>query len=122
MIQEGTIRQFSGPFDSNYTIDLGNSYYNNCKIGISVQEDDYMNWKLNLENNQNYQQTWTEYGKDIVFIINNEEIHLGKTFMYETEQQINNTTISFPNGAPSSLKVRVVYCIKNTLKEEEEDD
>ena len=119
-VQKGTIAQYRGPFPIGYTLNLeGQSPNNNCIIGISVDEKDYMSNGTPHDEDRNH--TWGRlYGEDIVFTINNQQIHLGKTQMYETEQQINNTIIQFPNGAPASLKVEIVYLNPNTLEEEEE--
>ena len=45
--------------------------------------------------------------------INEEDIEIGRTFIYETNETINDTVIKFPNGAPLSTIVDVVYSVKN---------
>lgn len=102
MIDVGIIKQYRGPFEPNQEIDL----QGNCKIGISISEDDLMSWKAHKEEN-----TWV--GQDFVFIINEQIIHMGRTCMYETDNQINNVKISFPDGAPLSLIIDAVYCDEN---------
>ena len=102
MAEIGTIEQYKGPFTVGYELNL----QGNCKIGISIGEDDFMSWKsyYNEETKK-----WIQ-GQDFVFIINNQTIHMGKTYIYETDSQINNTIIHFPDGAPLSTIVNVVYC------------
>lgn len=93
MTNIGVIEQYKGPFIEGYELNLKG----NCKIGISIGENDFI--KLGSENNTSF-----------VFIINNQIIHMGKTCIYETDNQINDTIIQFPNGAPLSTIVDVVYC------------
>ena len=96
--KNGVIKQFKGPFAVNQQLNIGNG---NCKIGISISEDDFM--KLGSEQHTSFQ-----------FIINDQLIHMGRSYMYETDSQINNTTISFPKGAPLSTIVDIVYCQRLT--------
>ena len=96
MAEAGTIEQYQGPFDSGYTITLDGQ----CIIGISVSEDDFM-------------LTGSETGdSSIQFSINNnsQTIFIGRTFIYQTQQQYQINTITFPSGAPESTLVNVVYC------------
>lgn len=99
MAKVGIIEQYKGPFDEDYELDLKE----NCKIGISIGEDDFMSWNPNKENG-------AQVGQDFVFLINDKEIHMGRTCMYEIDNQIEETNIKFPDGAPLSLIVDVVYC------------
>lgn len=98
-METGIIKQYKGPFIEGYELIL----QGNCKIGISISEDDFMSWKAHKVGN-----IWI--GQDFIFTINNQIIHMGKTYIYETDNQINNTKITFPGGAPLSLIVDVVYC------------
>lgn len=91
----GEIKQYTGPFEENHSINLNG----NCLIGFSLSEDDFM---LTAQPTLNPP-------KNFSFIINNKEIQMGRTFIYQTGEQINNTIISFPNGAPASLKINVAY-------------
>lgn len=99
MAKVGIIEQYKGPFREGYELILEES----CKIGISIGEDDFMSWKTHKENN-----IWV--GQDFVFLINDQEIHMGRTCMYEIDTSIEETKISFPDGAPLSLIVDVIYC------------
>lgn len=108
----GTIKQFRGPFTENATINLG-SGEKNCIIGISVNQDDFMSWR-----HPNSSGVIPGYEKDIKFTINGSTIHLGRTCMYQTGQQINDTILTFPEGAPPSTKVQIVYCDQNNSIEE----
>ena len=38
------------------------------------------------------------------------QIYMGRTYIYQTEEQIEVTNIIFPEGAPESLLVNVIYC------------
>ncbi len=106
----GKIQQVQGPLEANTTIivSTANTSY---KLGISLDEDDYMSWKSDQWSIQD------PNAKDFKFILNNQIIHLGRTQMYETQQSINNTSLVFPDGAPASLKIQVVHCPVNTLTE-----
>lgn len=112
MANIGTMRQFRGPFDPGEDFSTSGKLLQQGShiIGISVDEDDFMSWKAH----QDEQNKWI--GEDIIFEINGEQIHLGKTYMYETEYQINNEggkiKLKFPYGAPPSTKVEIVYCSK----------
>lgn len=95
----GTIEQYQGPFSLNKTLNLDG----HCIIGVSIGEDDFMTLGS------------TSGNKSFRFLINGEQIWMGRTYMYQTERQIErngvaSTVISFPDGAPASVKVEVVYC------------
>ena len=97
----GTIEQYQGPFLSPSTkLELDGK----CIIGISISEDDYM--RLGS----------TSGNKSFRFTINGQQIWMGRTYIYQTEKQIDQasgetkTIITFPDGAPASVKVEVVYC------------
>lgn len=94
----GVIEQFKGPFNSNSTL----SSDGNCKIGISIGQDDF------------YLLGSTSGDKGLRFLINGKQIWMGRTYMYETGEQIDNTVISFPDGAPPSTTVNMMYCSKYT--------
>lgn len=102
----GVIEQYKGPFGQGYTLNLNG----NCKIGISISEDDFMSWKARKEGDK-----WV--GQDFIFYINDQSIHMGRSYMYETDTQINNTKITFPQGAPLSTIVDITYC--EELKDQE---
>ena len=93
MIKYGTIQQYKGPFKSTDVITLEKSY----KVGISIREKDFM--KLGSQKHSSLQ-----------FNINGENIHMGRTCMYEVDNPIPAGTITFPSGAPQSVLVEVVYC------------
>lgn len=97
MANIGEIKQFKGPFSNGYEITAGG----NCIIGISISEDDYMKLGTSAE-----VQSKTNFSVEI----NGETIEIGRTFIYETGDVINNTIIKFPKGAPLSTIVDVVYC------------
>lgn len=92
----GTIKQYQGPFDDKTTLNLNGN--DNCIIGISISEDDYM--KLGSSSEE----------KSFCFTINGQQIWMGRTYRYQTNQQVHNTIIRFPYGAPPSTLVELVYC------------
>lgn len=96
----GVIKQFKGPFEENQSISLtGNA----CKIGISIAEDDFMSWGATYNQGE-----WR--GKDFIINIKGEQIHMGRTYIYQSQQAIDQPIlISFPDGAPTSLIIDVVY-------------
>lgn len=92
----GTIEQFKGPlfkgpFNAGSTISLSGP----CKIGVSINEDDYF-----------------LYGptSSFKFYINGKQIWMGRTYMYETGEQVNNPVIIFPDETPASVTVNIMYC------------
>lgn len=104
MAQIGTIEQYNYyniTTENNNRLELSG----HCIIGISINEDDYM-----LLGSRMDQQTGQIIEKSFRFTINGHQIWMGRTYMYQTEKQINNTIITFPDEVPSSIKVEVVYC------------
>lgn len=95
----GTIEQYQGPFSAGSTL----TFEGNCILGVSIGEDDFM--KLGSPSGD----------RSFRFLINGQQIWMGRTYMYQTEKQLENdrgeiNTIEFPDGAPASVKVEVVYC------------
>ncbi len=93
----GTIEQYHAPFESN-SITLNGK----CVIGISISEKDYMLLGS------------TSGNKSFRFEINGQQIWMGRTYIYQTQKQIDGntiTTINFPDGTPpASMLIEVVYC------------
>ena len=106
----GVIKQYKGPFPTNHEINLtGNA----CKIGISISEDDFMSWGASYDQNK---QEW--HGEDFIVNIKGQQIHMGRTYMYQTQQAVTQPIIvKFPDGAPTSLIMDVIY--SGDYKEEE---
>lgn len=102
MINSGHMKQFK-PY-SNDSVEVNINNGSKCRIGISVGQDDFMSWKASQNPNTGI---WS--GEDIVFILNGEQIHLGRTYMYQAQEQKVNTKLIFPYGAPPSTKIQVVY-------------
>lgn len=101
----GTMQQYQGPFNSGYTITLTGS----CVIGISLNEDDYMSTRGSTEQAQNSK-------VDFKFLIDSVQrtFQIGKTFIYQTEEAAKVTSITFPEGAPASLLIDVIYANEYT--------
>lgn len=95
----GSLQQVKGPFETGEEIRITGA--RTCKIGISIGEDDFMSWKSDIETGKQ--------GEDFVFTINGEEIHMGRTYMYEVDYPVSNAIITFPSGAPQSVIVDVAY-------------
>lgn len=104
MANVGTMEQYQGPFDEGASF----SFNHPCVIGLSVSEDDYMKAGLPMTEEGQIQE------KSIRFTINEEQIWLGRTYIYETEDQIGRTNssvvLTFPDGAPASVLLNVIYC------------
>ena len=96
----GTMQQYQGPLNPGSTISLTG----NCVIGISLNEDDYMSTRGSTEQERNNK-------VDFNFLINSvpQTFQIGRTFIYQTEQAAKVTSISFPQGAPASLLIDVIY-------------
>ncbi len=93
MAKIGTIKQYNAPFESNSITLEGN-----CIIGVSISEDDYM--LLGSSSGD----------RSFRFEINGHQIWMGRTYRYQTQEQVNNVTINFPDGIPSSTLIEAVYC------------
>ena len=102
MASVGTMEQYQGPFDENESFQFNHP----CVIGLSVSEDDYMQAGAPLDQQGQIQD------QSIRFTINGEQIWLGRTYIYETEQQtgISEVVLTFPDGAPDSILLNVIYC------------
>lgn len=92
MAEARRLKQFKGPFAVGQAVNLGKG---NCKIGISIGEKDFMRIS---QQNSSFQ-----------FEINGQLFFMGRTCMYQTDQKIDDATIVFPNGAPLSTIVDIVY-------------
>ena len=91
MSYKGMIEQYKGPINGSQLININSR----CKIGFSLDEDDFMKW-ANPENPSNFS-----------IQINGQEIELGRTQMYQTEAiQVNTIIIK---NAPRSFKLEVLY-------------
>lgn len=95
MASYGRIMQYKGPFTAGATIELEAS----SKIGISINEKDFMSWP-------NFQFWFVEDIDGLIYNI----IRMGRTQMYEIDNPISINRIYFPNGAPESTIVQIVYC------------
>lgn len=102
-ISKGVIEQYQGPFEKGFTLTL-DGY---CIIGVSIGEDAYM--KLGSALDQN---TGQVIEKSFRFVLNDQQIWMGRTYLYETEEKLDKiqTKIKFPDGAPASVLVEVVHC------------
>ena len=123
----GQVLQYQGPFDPGDSISFQEGQHNVlCKIGISIGEKDYMGWNDLPEKPEDFNGTQIEWEnlnldkinrknfQSIPIKINDEQIEIGRTYMYEPGFPLSSLTISFPKGCPTSTLVEVV-----TMKPEE---
>lgn len=92
----GTIKQYQGPFNAGDVLQI----YGSCVVGISISEDDY------------YKCGSTSGDRSFEFVINGspQTFFIGRTYIYQTQQQYTVNTISFPSGAPESTLIDIMYC------------
>lgn len=94
MIQNGHIGQVLGPFEAG--LDL---LADEGPIGILTPEKERpVLYKLGIQ---------TEVGT--IVQINDKEIKIGKTGIYELDDVIKITNIVFPNGASSDIIIDFIY-------------
>ena len=96
MAKVGDMIQYQGPFDNDYIIEINFP----CVLGISVGQKDFM------------QAGSRDADSSIQIKINGQSqtIFIGRTFIYQTQEQYNITSVQFPNGAPASTLVNIIYC------------
>lgn len=106
MANVGNIIQHQGPFTASSTFGILNGQH--CKIGISIGQDDFMFWPTST--------ALGGYGHPFYFEINGQKIEMGRTFMYQTDASVDMThipsstiSLKFPDGAPASTIVDIVY-------------
>lgn len=85
----------------------------------TIQEDVYVYSQVVLTEEQKKEVNPSEEGyyelqpiSNFAVNINEEDIEIGRTFIYETSKAVDNninTVIKFPNGAPLSTIVDIVY-------------
>lgn len=92
------IEQYIGPFSTNQSISFSSNV--KYKIGFSISEKDFMKRGIFDQKEENNQ---------VVLKINNNEIQMGKTFIYQPGDTLENLTLSFPKGAPDSMIIDVIY-------------
>lgn len=102
MAAVGTIAQYQGPLPADTTYNFTEA----CIIGISINEDDFMSYGSAYDDPEK---------RSFRFIINGNQIYMGKTYIYQTVQPVTKPlssplTISFPDGAPESFLMEIVYC------------
>lgn len=90
-MNNGTIGQVKGPFSSSeniITTRLGSlSSDQTIKIGVTIGEKDWMQFGDKKK-----------YPKGFYFILNNTEIEIGRTCIYETDEPLCVSNLQFPYG------------------------
>lgn len=92
IISTGQLQQYTGPFNNTDSINVGKFL---TRLGISVNEKDYMPYTVNGV-------------QPLLVRINGKEIQIGNTFIYQPGDILQGVNISFPNGAPASTKVDIL--------------
>lgn len=101
MARIGQLIQYNGPFLQNEIIEFDNKP---CKIGISIDEKDYM-----------FQSDINNFNFNLAVEINGKRINIGRTFMYQPGDILKNVnigTIKFVTNAPKSTKVNILYTLQ----------
>lgn len=90
--------QYQGPFEPGYKIEIPGD---KCKIGISIGEKDFMN------------PSSIQGPEDIRFKItineHEQEIWIGRTYIYQMEEPLERVDIQFLSEAPNSTLIEVIY-------------
>ncbi len=101
MATKTKVTQYQGPFEANKPIVIEG---NKCKIGISVGEKDFMNPpEGNISKNIRFS---IQIGEEEYIV---PEIWIGRTYIYQVEQPLENVSITFLDNAPSSTLIEVIY-------------
>ena len=110
-MENGIIEQYRGPYQKNSYITLTTK---RCKIGFSLDEDDFMK-QANPETPNNFYieiVSLNSLGEES----SSQRIELGRTYIYETDDILSPSDkiassfrIKFPKGAPKSFKLDVLY-------------
>ena len=90
---QGAIGQLKGPFSQGESISFAGA---GVKIGFAIGEKDFM--KAGNPNTNN----------GFAIQINDQLVRMGRTYLYETDNSTEITTVSFPQGAPPSLLIDYV--------------
>lgn len=95
----GKIKQGHGPYSANVNVLplIGVNEGDAFKIGISLDEKDFFGYKDGFFFNM-------KSGSDAV-----QTFQMGRTCKYETDSYYIINELSFPQGAPKSLLIELVY-------------
>lgn len=74
------------------------------KIGISISEDDYFSYRPNPQKNDPYLSLGNE---GFSFTLNNQEIYLGLTDMYESDTFLESPVLELPEHCPNSILIQI---------------
>ena len=114
----GILGQLQGPFDAGTNIvNIIKAEYNRVtgeilnpvfvKLGLSIAEKDHMIFTMPIQSGDQYPQSFQ-------FIIRQQgeaqgqTFWLGKTQIYESDDGLEITELSFPQGAPASVLIDYV--------------
>lgn len=115
--------QFEGPFERNQTVDLTKGKSGaSCKFGITIFEKDFLAWQgQGIDTSEDIPPSPPQgFNHELFgtfrFKVNNTEQQtflMGQTLRYETDNKIDNATITFPEGAPAGTLIDVVCYYNN---------
>ena len=95
MAKIGDIKQYQGPFDNSImTFDFP------IVLGVSISQKDFM-----LAGSQD-----GDSGVQIKINGQSNTIRIGRTFIYQTQEQYGINSVQFPEGAPASTLLTIVNC------------
>lgn len=112
MAKIGEIKQYIINSNSSVSIPIDNT--KSLKIGISIDEKEYMKKHGKVyEGEDPYPYPIDDANKNVCFFINNEQIWLGYTQMYQTifspSTTINQVDITCPDLDAPDLLAEIVY-------------
>ena len=102
MANIGDIVQYQGPFTAEQIISIEYP----CVLGISVGEKDFM--KAGSESADSSIEVVINQKKENQTV--SSSFFIGRTFMYQTQEQYDIISVQFPKGAPASTLVDITYC------------
>lgn len=102
MAKIGDIKQYQGPFTSEQTISIEYP----CVLGISVDEKDFMKAGSESADSSIEAVIKQKKGNQIV----SSSLFIGRTFIYQTQEQYDIISVQFPEGAPASTLLTIVNC------------
>lgn len=80
----------------------------NCKVGVSISEDDYYKYRPNNEINDPYV---TLGNQGFHFKLNEEDIYIGLTFKYQSDTFLDEAIFDFSqmeDNIPKSILIQIL--------------
>ena len=99
---------------NNYT-ELENDTLTNCKVGVSISEDDYLSYEFNKQEQEQPEgkepyPILRKQGFYFELIQDNQNvpIYLGSTFKYQSDTFLDSVTFNFPKQPPKSILIQIL--------------